>query len=114
MIAVEEWVDIRSLHKQGYTIAAIVRELGVARNTVRRALRQDQSPRYTRRKPRASKLDPYKDYLKARLREFPALSGVRLLEEIQAGRFRDDLFYRLNVVTLNMPSLRDRKQDIPR
>ena len=84
MLSVEDWVDIRSLHKQGYTIAAIVRELGVARNTVRRALRQDQSPRYTRRKPRASKLDPYKDYLKARLQEFPELSGVRLLEEIQA------------------------------
>lgn len=58
MITVEDWVDIRSLHTQGYTIAAIVRELGVARNTVRRAIRQDESPRYTPRKPRASKLDP--------------------------------------------------------
>lgn len=84
MLSLEDWVDIRSMHKQGYSIAAIVRELGVARNTVRRAIRQDESPRYTRRKPRASKLDPYKDYLKARLEKFPELSGVRLLEEIRA------------------------------
>jgi two-component system response regulator HydG len=42
-----------------------------------------------------------------------AATNKDLLEEIQAGRFRDDLFYRLNVITLNMPALRDRKQDIP-
>jgi two-component system response regulator HydG len=42
-----------------------------------------------------------------------AATNKDLLEEIQAGRFREDLFYRLNVVTLNMPALKDRKQDIP-
>ena len=84
MLSLEEWVDIRSLHKQGYTIKGIVRELGVARNTVRKAIREGQSPGYTQRKQRATKLDPYKDYLRARLQEFPELSGVRLFEEIQA------------------------------
>ena len=42
-----------------------------------------------------------------------AATNKDLLEEIQAGRFREDLFYRLNVVTLNVPALKDRKQDIP-
>ncbi len=42
-----------------------------------------------------------------------AATNKDLLEEIQAGRFREDLFYRLNVITLKMPALRDRKQDIP-
>ena len=36
-----------------------------------------------------------------------------LAEEVQRGNFRDDLFYRLYVIPVNLPSLRDRKSDIP-
>jgi DNA-binding NtrC family response regulator len=42
-----------------------------------------------------------------------AATNKPLEEEQKAGRFREDLFYRLNVFTIELPSLRHRKEDIP-
>jgi len=42
-----------------------------------------------------------------------AASNKRLEDEVKAGRFRSDLFYRLNVIRLDLPPLRDRPEDIP-
>jgi transcriptional regulator with GAF, ATPase, and Fis domain len=42
-----------------------------------------------------------------------AATNKLLIEEIQKEHFRNDLYYRLNVVQINVPSLRERKEDIP-
>ena len=42
-----------------------------------------------------------------------AATNRNLAEMVQNGQFRKDLFYRLNVVNLKLPSLRDRREDIP-
>jgi len=42
-----------------------------------------------------------------------AATNRNLTQMVQEGRFREDLFYRLNVVTVETPPLRDRKEDIP-
>lgn len=60
-------MEIRILRKQGKSLRAIAREAGVSVNTVRKYLTDDGAPRYKRRAAKASKLEPFMDYLRERV-----------------------------------------------
>lgn len=68
MHSLEMVVEIRVLARQGKTIRQIVRETGLSRNTVRKYVRTEALPVYGPRAPRPTKLDPYRVYLKERIR----------------------------------------------
>ncbi len=80
MLKLEAWMDVKDLHRQGHSIRTIAEMTGLARNTVRRVLREP-APHPAKKRARSSRLDPYKLYLERRHAEC-ALSAVRLLEEI--------------------------------
>ena len=85
MHSLEMFVEIRVLARQGRTIKAIERELGVSRNTVRKYLRCDDSPVYGPRMPRVTKLELYKLYLLERIEAAKPdwIPATVLLREIQ-------------------------------
>lgn len=79
----EDWVTIRNLHKRGNSIKQITRTLGLSRNTVRRALRSDKVPRYSRPEQISPSLVPFVSYIKQHIL-VKGLRGSRVLEDIRS------------------------------
>ena len=67
MVGGEVALEIRVLHRHGKGIREIARDTGSSRNTVRRYVRDESAARYKPRPPRATKLDPFRDYVVERL-----------------------------------------------
>ena len=86
MIEVDEWAEIRRLHRaEGMGIKAIVRKLGVARNTVRAALRSDEAPKYTRNGP-GSAVDAFEPAIRRLLAVTPDMPATVVAERIGWAR----------------------------
>ena len=89
MLGVELWAEIGRLgHVERFSQREIHRRTGIHRDTIRRALAWPGPPSYGPRPRRPSKLDPYLQEIERLLGDEPALSGVRVREEIEQLGYR--------------------------
>ncbi len=86
MLTMELQVEIEILYRQGKGVREIARDTGLARNTIRGILRGEHDGQYGPRKPRPTKLDEHKAYLRDRLEQAGAirLNATVLLREIRS------------------------------
>src|SRR5947209_17841677 len=87
MLAMDAWTTVRYLAAQGKPVRTVARELGLARNTVRAALKAWQPPRYTRPPRPNPQLAPFHDAIRTMVGE-QRLIGSRILREVQARGYR--------------------------
>ena len=84
MLGVEQWAEIRRMkHVERLSQREIHRRTGVHRDTIRRAVASAEPPRYGPRPRRASMLDGYLLEIERLLADDPALSGMRIREELE-------------------------------
>lgn len=90
MLGQEGYVEIHVMHRQGMSIRAIGRELGVSRNTVRKYLRAAQVPAASARSAKPTLLDDYRVYLNARVEAAKPdwIPATVLFDEIAALGFQ--------------------------
>jgi transposase len=81
MISMDAWTTIRYLYAQGRGKKTIARELGIARNTVRRALARGGPPRYQRPRRPNQQLAPFSETIEHMCQE--GLIGTRILRELR-------------------------------
>jgi transposase len=81
MLAMNDWTTLRVLKTKGHSIKNIVRELHLARNTVRKYLRSDSPPKYTRSSKINPQLAPFLEEIKIMLAK--DYIGTRIFEELK-------------------------------
>jgi len=93
MILEEEFIMIREIAKEveltegRLNISEISRRTGYDRKTVLKSVKSPNLPQRQQRKKKPSILDPYRDYIKSRITEYPQLSAQRIHREIQEDGF---------------------------
>lgn len=90
MIAIEDWAAIRALHARGIGVKAIMRQMGVARNTVRWAIRAEEPPAYRRKEERQTAITPFLEEVR-RMYEDQQLIGTRIFAELRQQGYTGSL-----------------------
>ena len=93
MLLKEQWMQIHVLKAQGLSLREIARRLGVSRNTVTRHLASQDLPRYKQREARATKLEPFHDFIRERMKAAAPdwIAAPALLRELQARGYHGQL-----------------------
>lgn len=103
-LLLEQRLMIEHLKRQGYGIRKIARQLGISRTTVKRYLEDPQKSRYCRKTPYFSKLDSFKEYITARLTDFPDITAEKLYREIKDKGFDGSYRIVVDYVSKNRPA----------
>lgn len=83
-----DWMEIRNLMNQGMSKSEISRTFGIDRKTVSKYADSETGPEYSKTRERTHKIDPYTEYIKQRLEQYPKLSMRRLYAEILAQGYQ--------------------------
>lgn len=85
MVKIGEFFMIRDLYQKGWSITAISEEAGFNPKTIRKYIHSDKLPKKKKSNKKSSKLDPFKDYLKKRIKERTTNCTVLLDEIVSMG-----------------------------
>lgn len=104
----QDWITVKKLYKSGVKIQKIAKQLNMSRNTVKRLIKADTEPRYTREKY-ASKVDEYEELITEwYLNPKYGFIGTRILRELKKLGYKGSIgpVYRL------LRKLNDQKQNV--
>ena len=82
MYDVQDWAEVRRLHRDGWSKSAIAEKFGMSRNTVAGVVGKDEPPRYARM-PAGSMVDRFADAIAAMLDEDPKAPATVIRERLQ-------------------------------
>jgi len=110
MLHLEEWMNLKDLRNQGLSVSEIARRTGRDRKTVRKHLKLTRPAQPGARKPKPSKLDPFKEYVRTRLDQ-GVFNCVKLLDELRSQDYSGQLSILKDFVR---PHRRQREQAVLR
>lgn len=107
---VHDWMSVKKLHKKGVATKKIARDLGMSKNTVKRLIKLDEEPKYTRDHYK-TKVDSYKEQIKDwYLSPEYDFNGTRIFRELKKNGYE----YSIGPVYRYLNTLSEDKNKVPK